>query len=161
METNEYGDDLVPEWPFNKHFQLRGEITRYAGSGYKNIPYRGVTEENKQEKTMTITPPIKDRELFDEKVQEEKMECRPLKNLVGQSTILDKLDQYIDKNNPFRYNFNGTLISKLKVERIYNILLNYGLGDKEDSLLYAVLYNTIINQEDYEKVKQIVKGWSK
>ena len=161
METNEYGDDLVPEGPFNKHFQLRGEITRYAGSGYKNIPYRGVTEENKQEKTMTITPPIKDRELFDEKVQEEKMECRPLKDLVGQSTILDKLDQYIDKNNPFRYNFNGTLISKLKVERIYNILLNYGLGDKEDSLLYAVLYNTIINQEDYEKVKQIVKGWSK
>lgn len=161
METNEYGDDLTPEGPFNKYFQLRGEITRYAGSGYKNIPYRGVTEENKQEKTMTIDPPIKNKELFDEKVEEVKTECKPLKNLLQSTTALDKLDQYIDQNNPFRYNFNGTLISKLKVERIYNILLNYGLEDQEDSLLYAVLYNTIINKEDYEKVKQIVKGWSK
>ena len=127
----------------------------------KNIPYRGVTEENKQEKTMTIDPPIKNKELLDEKVEEVKTECKPLKNLLQSTTALDKLDQYIDHNNPFRYNFNGTLISKLKVERIYNILLNYGLEDQEDSLLYAVLYNTIINQEDYEKVKQIVKGWSK
>lgn len=161
METNEYGDDLIPEGPFNKYFQLRGEITRYAGSGYKNIPYRGVTEENKQEKTMTIDPPIKNKELFEEKVQEVKTECKPLKNLVQSSHALDKLDQYIDQNNPLRYNFNGTLISKLKVERIYNILLNYGLENEEDSLLYAILYNTIINKEDYEKVKQIVKGWSK
>lgn len=161
METNEYGDDLIPEGPFNKYFQLRGEITRYAGSGYKNIPYRGVTEENKQEKTMTIDPPIKNKELFEETVQEVKTECKPLKNLVQSSHALDKLDQYIDQNNPLRYNFNGTLISKLKVERIYNILLNYGLENEEDSLLYAILYNTIINKEDYEKVKQIVKGWSK
>ena len=161
METNEYGDDLVPEGPFNKHFQLRGEITRYAGSGYKNIPYRGVTEENKQEKTMTINPLIKNNDLFEEKVQEVKTECKALKDLVSTNKTLEKLDEYIDQSNPLRYNFNGTLISKLKVERIYNILLNYGLENEEDSLLYAVLYNTIINKEDYEKVKQIVKGWSK
>lgn len=161
METNEYGDDLVPEGPFNKYFQLRGEITRYAGSGYKNIPYRGVTEENKQEKTMTITPPIKNKELFDETVQEVKMECNPVKDLTTDDEQLEKLEEYTDKNNPYRYNFNGTLISKLKVKRIYNILKNYGLENYEDSLLYAVLYNTIINKEDYEKVKQIVKGWSK
>lgn len=161
MDTNEYGDDLRPEGPFNKYFQLRGEITRYAGSGYKNIPYRGVTEDNKQEKTMTITPPIKNKELFDGVIQEVKTECRPLKRLTVNDKTLEKLDEYLDQNNPYRYNFNGTLISKLKVERIYNILKNYGLEDYEDSLLYAVLYNTIINQADYEKVKQIVKGWSK
>ncbi len=161
METNEYGDDLVPEGPFNKHFQLRGEITRYAGSGYKNIPYRGVTEENKQEKTMTIDPPIKNKELFEEKVLEVKTECKPLTDLTAFDEKLERIEEYTDEYNPFRYNFNGTIISKLKVRRIYNILKNYGLEDQEDSLLYAVLYNTIINQTDYEKVKQIVKGWSK
>ena len=102
METNEYGDDLTPEGPFNKYFQLRGEITRYAGSGYKNIPYRGVTDENKQEKTMPIDTPIKNKELIDEKVEEVKTECKPLKNLLQSTTALDKLDQYIDQNNPFR-----------------------------------------------------------
>lgn len=161
METNEYGDDLVPEGPFNKHFQLRGEITRYAGSGYKNIPYRGVTEENKQEKTMTITPDIKNKELFEERVHEVKTECKPLKDLTENDRELEKLEEYTDKNNPVRYNFNGVLISKLKVKRIYNILKNYELENYEDSLLYAVLYNTIINQNDYENIKQIVKGWSK
>lgn len=161
MNTNEYGDDLIPEGPFNKYFKLRGEITRYAGSGYRNIPYRGVTEDNKQEKTMTINPPIKNKDLFDEKVEEVKIECKPLKNLIIQNQTLEKLDEYIDQDNPFRYNFNGILISKIKVERIYNIILNYGLENEEDSLLYAVLYNTIINKNDYEKVKQIVKGWSK
>ena len=161
METNEYGDDLVPEGPFNKHFQLRGEITRYAGSGYKNIPYRGVTEENKQEKTMTITPDIKNKELFEERVHEVKTECKPLKDLTENDRELEKLEEYTDKSNPVRYNFNGVLISKLKVKRIYNILKNYELENYEDSLLYAVLYNTIINQNDYENIKQIVKGWSK
>ena len=51
--------------------------------------------------------------------------------------------------------------TKLKVKRIYNILKNYNLHELEDSLLFAVLYNTIINKSDYEKVKQIVKGRSK
>ena len=74
---------------------------------------------------------------------------------------IEKLEEYTDKNNPVRYNFNGVLISKLKVKRIYNILKNYELENYEDSLLYAVLYNTIINQNDYENIKQIVKGWSK
>ena len=74
---------------------------------------------------------------------------------------LERLEEYTDQTNPLRYNFEGTLISKLKVKRIYNILKNYNIHELEDSLLYAVLYNTIINQADYEKVKKIVKSRSK
>ena len=158
MNENEYGDVLVSEGPFNKTSRLRGEITRYIGSGYENIPYRGVTEENKQEKTMTITPPIQDRKVFENAVYEVKNDCKEVKDLTKNDEVLQKLEEYTDERNNLRYNFNGTLISKLKVKRIYNILKNYNLHEYEDSLLYAVLYNTIINQHDYEKVKQIVKS---
>ena len=161
MDINEYGDDLTREGPFNKYFQLRGEITRYAGSGYKNIPYRGVTEENKQEKTMTIDPPIREKEKFDEVISYVKNEPREVKDLTAGDEKLERLEEYTDETNHLRYNFNGTLISKLKVKRIYNILKNFNLHELEDSLLYAILYNTIINKEDYEKVKQIVKSRSK
>lgn len=161
MNTNEYGDTLRSEGPFNRSFQLRGEITRYAGSGYKNIPYRGVTEENKQDKTMTITPPIQNKETFDETIEEVKTQCLKVKDLTVDDDNLERLEEYTDQTNPLRYNFEGTLISKLKVKRIYNILKNYNIHELEDSLLYAVLYNTIINQADYEKVKKIVKSRSK
>ena len=161
MDTNEYGDRLIPEGPYNKYFQLRGEITRYAGSGYKNTPYRGVTETNKQEKTMTITPHIQNKKTFEETIEEVKTECLKIKDLTVNDDNLKRLEEYTDHTNPLRYNFDGTLISKLKVKRIYNILKNYNLHELEDSLLYAVLYNTIINKADYEKVKQIVKGRSK
>ena len=158
MNENEYGDRMESEGPFNKYYKLRGEITRYIGSGYENIPYRGVTEENKQEKTMTITPPIQNRQIFEDAVLEVKNDCKVVKELTENDEVLQQLEEYTDEQNKLRYNFNGTLISKLKVKRIYNILKNYNLHEYEDSLLYAVLYNTIINQHDYEKVKQIVKS---
>ena len=84
------------------------------------------------------------------------MECNPVKDLTTDDEQLEKLEEYTDKNNPYRYNFNGTLISKLKVKRIYNILKNYGLENYEDSLLYAVLYNTIINKINFLSIRFIV-----
>ena len=47
-------------------------------------------------------------------------------------------------------------ISKLKVQRIFYILVQAGLDNLEDSLLYAITYNTIINQENFDKIKNIV-----
>ena len=74
--TEDYkGRKLVPEGPFvlrknlSSKLKLRGEITRYPESGYKDIPYREVEEENKQEVTMTIDIPIKNKEVFDEAVE--------------------------------------------------------------------------------------------
>ena len=164
MTEDNKGRKLIPEGPFvlrknqSSKLRLRGEITRYPDSGYKDIPYRDIEEDNKEPATMTIEVPIKNKEEFDEAVKATDELEEKLPNLVENDENLRKLDEYIDPEDDIRYNFNGVLISKLKVERIYNILKNNNLEDLEDSLLYAITYNTIINQQDFAKLEEIVKS---
>ena len=163
MEQDELGNDLVREGPFvnvknGKKLLLRGEITRYNNSGYKNTPYRGVTEENKKEKTMTIDITMNNKSKFDSAIEDSKYNSINIIDLVSNDSKLEKLEKYTDKVNPYRYNFNGTYISKLKVRRIYNILKNYNLDDESNSLLYAITYNSILSQDAFDKIKSIVRS---
>lgn len=137
---------------------LRGEITRYKGSGYEDIPYRGIEEETKELRTNTIQPNLKNKEEFDLAVETTKALGENLKDLVNNSIELENLERYTDENNPLKYNFEGIAISKLKVKRIFNILKHYNLEDLEDSLLYAITYNTIITETAYNKLKDIVNA---
>lgn len=162
LDANEFGDELVIEGPYLKGknvngLKLRGEITRHAGSPYKDVSYRGVTEANKQEKTMTITPEIDNKMIFDEAVATSNP--KDLVDLTVGDDVLEAIERYTDPNDKLKYNFNGKVISKLKVYRIYNILKNKGLNTLEGSLLYSITYNTIMNKEDLEKITRVVKGW--
>ena len=72
----------------------------------------------------------------------------------------------IDENNnayPYLYNLNGTLISRKKVLRIYNQLLQSNaletVGDfipEEDFIKYAISYNSILNEEDVNNINNAV-----
>ena len=161
MNQDELGEYMVPEGPFSganhKKLKLRGEITRYAGSGFENIPYRGLTEENKEQKTMTIEVDCQNKDEFDRVVEEHKGYEDDLYNLVFNDDLILALEKYVDISDPLRYEFDGVLISKQKVLRIYNILKNEHLESLEDSLLYALTYNSILSQEDLDKIKNVVK----
>lgn len=161
MNQNNVGDDMIPEGPFiqnnSKKLRLRGEITRYAGSGFENISYREITEENKKEKTMTIEIDCQNKKDFDDSVEAARGREGELYNLVFNDSRILELDEYTDINDPVRYDFDGILISKQKVARIFNILKNAGLDTLEDSLLYAITYNSIMNQEAFDKIKKIIK----
>lgn len=54
------------------------------------------------------------------------------------------------------YNMNGLKISKLKVLRIYNALCENNLGGTLDALLYAICYNKIITEEEYNQLKKTI-----
>ena len=160
MPVDENGDYQEAVGPFvNSNSTkplLRGEITRYIGSGYESIPYKGIEQTNKEEITGTIEIPIQGKERMDTAVEKSNAEETEIVDIVGKD--LDELEPYTDPNDPSRYNFDGRLISKPKVKRIYNILKTYGLNSLEDSLLYAITYNSIMNQEDFDKIKGILKG---
>ena len=154
------GEFQVAEGPFvNRNSQkpmLRGEITRYPGSGYESIAYRGIEESNKKEATGTIDLPIKEKAKMEEAVQQSLESETEIKDIIGDE--LKELDPYIDPEDPVRYNLGGIMISRPKVRRIYNILKTYGFDQLEDSLLYAVTYNSIMNQEEFDRVKELLKG---
>ena len=161
MTQDEVGEELIPEGPFvgnsRTRLKLRGEILRYSGSGYETIPYRGVTEDNKRSKTMTVEVTCANKEAFDGAVEKHIADEEELYNLVFDDERVLALETYVDINDPLRYDFDGVLISKQKVKRIFNILKNEHLADLEDSLFYAVTYNSILSQEAIDKIKQMLK----
>ncbi len=161
MEQDDMGEKLIPEGPFskanNKKLMLRGEITRYSGSGYENTDYREINEDNKREKTMTVEIEYQNKQEFDNAVANSKGKDEELLNLVVNDPRILALDEYLDVNDPVRYDFDGVLISKLKVLRIFNILKNNHLDTLEDSLLYAITYNSIMSQESLDKIKTIIR----
>jgi len=158
---DEHDSNKTKEGPFvifdTAEPKLRSEITRFSNSGYKDIPYRGIEEENKQNKTKTITVSMPNKEIFDNIIKEYQ-ETNTLLNLSIPVQELHKIDKFIDKENPLRYNFKGIFISAQKVKKIYSILKNKNIDYLPDSLLYAITYNTIISQEDYEKLVDLLQG---
>lgn len=162
MDEDYLGRKITPEGPFvsdnGSKLRLRGEITRLSAA-HRNNAYREIQDYNKQERTMTIDPSIHNKEQFDEAVN--KYAEYEIEYISFEDDRLKDLDEYIDSRNPLRYDFDGIIISKLKVQRIFYILEQAGLDNLEDSLLYAITYNTIINQENFDKIKKIVKNRSK
>lgn len=56
-----------------------------------------------------------------------------------------------------RYQFQGIIISAKKVERIYPILLSCFKGmDKEKLLLYAITFNSMMSQDEFDTIKNII-----
>lgn len=156
MMENEYGVPLLSEGPFirknSKNPVLRGEITRFAGSGYEKIPYREIEDDNKWDKTMTIDLPIKNKEKFISTIKKSLEDKLILRNRELDDELLH-LEEYVFDND-ISYRIGEVIISKNKVIRIWNILKYYGVEKEEDSLLFAVTYNSIMNEETFRKVKE-------
>lgn len=60
-------------------------------------------------------------------------------------------------NNPLVYRIDDLIFSRLKVLRIYNVLLEKGIEDNIDTLLYAVTRGSHISIEDYKCVETKLK----
>lgn len=59
---------------------------------------------------------------------------------------------YFNLDNPLIYNINGIVISRNKVLRIYNNLLARNIDDTIELLLFALTYNSIITQEQFNNI---------
>jgi len=160
LDVDVFGRDVVPEGPFygdESNLRLSGKITRYKGSGFEDVPYRGVTEENKYNKTGTIEVTFDNKELFDDALED------AFNTYVSDDDIdeIKELDEkYLDKENPYIYNIDGMRVSRLKVLRIYSCLKEKGLEGLDNSLLYALTHNSIISEGKYDKLVELNNGRS-
>ena len=68
---------------------------------------------------------------------------------------IEKLIEYIDIDNPLLYNINSILISRLKTERIYELLVENNTL-LNDSLLYALTYNKLLTEEDFYEIEKMI-----
>lgn len=67
-----------------------------------------------------------------------------------------RLELYKSDTNDYEYNFNGVIISRLKVLRYYDTLRKNGkTGD--DSLLFAATFNSMLDENEFEAVRSCVE----
>ena len=100
--------------------------------------------------------------VFDDKIDfeiseyiEEKEKEGYTYEMVFDDTINDIENNY--SKNRIMYDFDGVIVSRLKLLRIYSLLISkYPDYPKKQILLFAATYNSIMNQEDFNKVKSII-----
>ncbi len=132
--------------------QLCDEVTR-KNKKYQNIPFRGITDQNKVEKTDTYIPHFKEQEAYNKITKNTNID---INDEIFDKKYINALNKYTDKDNALCYNFEGIRISKLKVLRIYDLLLSSGINESSDSILYAITYKSIINERAFNKLSNIV-----
>lgn len=129
---------------------LQGKVSGL--STIYNDSYANINEENKLEITGTFIPTYS-RDYYS--IIKDKMN-REIDASIFDNKYIQHVNSYSDKEEPLLYNFNGIRISKLKVLRIFDILLeNFSIVDDE-AFLFALLYNTIIDREDFYKLKKLL-----
>ena len=132
--------------------QLCDEITRRTKQ-YLKTPYRNITDENKIQATNTYIPVFKNDEEYRQIV---KNNYYDIDDNIFENNYIKKIEKYTDKSNPLIYNFDGIRISKLKVLRIYGLLLNKNVPESLDSFAFSVTYNTILSERAYSKISHIL-----
>lgn len=70
---------------------------------------------------------------------------------------IQHINMYSDRSEPLAYNFDGIRISKLKVLRVFDALIECGVEINDESFLFAILYNTIISKDDFDKLRKMIR----
>lgn len=75
--------------------------------------------------------------------------------LVYDNFFIKKLEEMC-KEDEYRYNFNGVIISRFKVLRYYETLLKKSIASTVDSVMYAVCKDSILTEEQYKTIENCV-----
>ncbi len=116
--------------------------------------YLNINDNNKVEITNTIIPEFTDRGKYMEIIKNTDLS---IDFEIFDNEFIQNINIYSDKEEPLIYNFDGIRISKIKVLRIFNALLKNHVLANMDSFMFSVTYNTIINQNDYNRLADIIK----
>lgn len=124
---------------------------------FKNLDseeYLNINDNNKADITNTIIPEFTDRGKYMEIIKNTDLS---IDFEIFDNEFIQNINIYSDKEEPLIYNFDGIRISKIKVLRIFNALLKNHVLANMDSFMFSVTYNTIINQNDYNRLADIIK----
>mgnify|MGYP004709062827 FL=1 len=116
--------------------------------------YLNINDNNKVDITNTIIPEFADRDKYMEIIKNTDLS---IDIEIFDNEFIQNINVYSDKEEPLIYNFEGIRISKIKVLRIFNALLKNRVLADIDSFMFSITYNTIINQNDYNKLADIIK----
>lgn len=116
--------------------------------------YLNINDNNKVEITNTIIPEFTDRGKYMEIIKNTDLS---IDFEIFDNEFIQNINIYSDKEEPLIYNFDGIRISKIKVLRIFNALLKNHVLANMDSFMFSVTYNTIINENDYNRLADIIK----
>lgn len=134
----------------NSYLCMQGKVSGLSSIYYDS--YASINEDNKYIITKAYTPVYtRDYYALVKNEIDHDIDAR-----VFDSPYIQHINKYSDKKEALVYDFDGIRISKLKVLRIFDALLNAGILLDDESFLFAVLFNTIISQEDHEKVKSMI-----
>ena len=80
--------------------------------------------------------------------------------LVLNDYLIRQLDsQFKDDQNDLIYNFNGVIISRLKVLRYYQTLISdSNIISRKDVLLYAITLHSMLNQDEVNAINECLKS---
>ena len=96
----------------------------------------------------------KNIEIYDRIIQNNDNDI--ISEIVKEDEWIKKLDEKY-KQNELIYNFDGVIISRLKVLRYYQTLItDESIKTTKDLLMYIITKNTMINQEEMNKISNCI-----
>lgn len=121
--------------------QFLGKISNDKKNGY------GINNDNKEEVVEQYIPEF--NPIYDEVVNKDR-NAGPVILTYRNYFITMLEDKY--KMDDLRYDFNGVIISRFKVLRIYETLMKNRIAGTYNAVLYAICKNSILTEEQYKNI---------
>lgn len=139
VKANQLGETIYSDRNTQK-IELSGKISNDRKYGY------GINKENKEESVSQFTPTF--NSMYDEVINSDRSTGPII--LAYNNYFIQKIEEY--KVDDLRYDFNGVIISRFKVLRIYETLIKNRIAGTYDAICYAICKNSILTEEQYRNI---------
>ena len=139
VKAKQLGDPIYSERR-TQNIEFLGKISNDSKKGY------GINRSNKQEVVSQYIPSF--NPMYDEVVNRDRNAGSII--LASNNYFITAIEEY--KVDDLRYDFNGVIISRFKVLRIYETLIKNRMAGTYNAILYAICKNSILTEEQYRNI---------
>lgn len=143
IRARQLGDSIYSEYSYENKRPLSGKITDSRSNSY------GINTGNKKKVINEYN--VQGLSQYDDLLMG--VECNgPIIKALNNCFIKVLEDNY--KVDELSYSFNGEIVSRIKVLRVCEELINKGAAETVDSIKYAIYKNSILTKEKYDKIEE-------
>lgn len=139
VKAGQLGDSIYSERR-TQTVEFLGKISNDSKNGY------GINRDNKQDVVSQYIPSF--NPMYDKAVNNDR-NAGPI-ILANNNYFINAIEEY--KIDDLRYDFNGVIISRFKVLRIYETLIKNHIAGTYNAILYAICKNSILTEEQYRNI---------
>mgnify|MGYP001017465457 FL=1 len=139
VKAGQLGDSIYSERK-TQNVEFLGKISNDSKNGY------GINRDNKQDVVSQYIPSF--NPMYDKAVNNDR-NAGPI-ILANNNYFINAIEEY--KIDDLRYDFNGVIISRFKVLRIYETLIKNHIAGTYNAILYAICKNSILTEEQYRNI---------